>query len=249
MAMQDNIQVGDIFGRLKIISPPYPKQTKNCKRWYVTCQCQCENKTIKDIRVDSLVNGYIKSCGCIQKENAAYQSLSRKKCNQYDLSGTYGIGYALNYNKQNENSFFFDLEDYDKIKEYYWHFDKDGYLICNKQLKEIQHSIRMHRLIMNCPKDLQIDHINLKKNDNRKENLRICTYKENCRNRNSGRNTSGTIGVSYISKINKWCASIFVNEKQIRLGYFKSKEEAINARLKADKKYFGDFSYNLNKFK
>ena len=45
-------------------------------------QIKVSNKTIKDIRVDSLINGHIKSCGCIQKENAAYQSLSRKKYNR-----------------------------------------------------------------------------------------------------------------------------------------------------------------------
>ena len=43
------------------------------------------------------------------------------KTNKYDLSGEYGIGYDSNGQK-----FYFDLEDYDKIKNYCWYED------CNK---------------------------------------------------------------------------------------------------------------------
>lgn len=42
----------------------------------------------------------------------------------------------------------------------------------------------LHRLIMSCPPDKVVDHINGNPLDNRKCNLRICTHKENCLNRN-----------------------------------------------------------------
>lgn len=54
----------------------------------------------------------------------------------------------------------------------------------------------------------------------------------------NSRNTSGYKGVSYHKKNKKWQASITVNYKRIYLGYFTNKQEAIEARLAAEKKYF-----------
>ena len=47
-----------------------------------------------------------------------------RKYNTYDLSGDYGIGYT-----EEGNEFSFDLEDYDKIKNYYWNIDNKGYIL------------------------------------------------------------------------------------------------------------------------
>lgn len=97
-----------------------------------------------------------------------------RKYNRYDLSGEYGIGWT---NKDEE--FYFDLEDYDKIKDYCWYFD-------NRYLKarDIKGSysgkrVRMHRLVTNCPDDLEPNHKNRNTLDNRKENLEIVTHQEN----------------------------------------------------------------------
>ena len=46
---------------------------------------------------------------------AEYSKLYHKKYNTYDLSGEYGIGYS-NSGKE----FYFDLDDYDLIKEIYY---------------------------------------------------------------------------------------------------------------------------------
>ena len=48
--------------------------------------------------------------------------------------------------------------------------------------------------------------------------------------RMKGNNTSGFVGVSYYKKYNKWSASITIDCKVVFLGYFKIKEEAVQAR-------------------
>ena len=40
-------------------------------------------------------------------------------------------------------------------------------------------TIRMHRLIMDCPKGMEVDHLNSDRLDNKRANLKICTHSEN----------------------------------------------------------------------
>ena len=241
MAVQDNIKIGDIYNRLKVIELPYKNENK---RWYVLCECTCDNHIIKPIRVDSLVGGDVKSCGCLLRENAKKQGKLGHKTNKYDLTGEYGIGYTSNYNEHNENFFYFDLEDYDKIKDYCWCFDKDGYLMTMIKKK----NVKMHRLIMNCPKELEVDHIKHREdgsgteNDNRKFNLRICKHYQNCANRKYRKNVFGCQGVGF--KNGLWYAHIQVNGKDIFLGEFSQYEDAVKARKTAEDMYQGEFSYD-----
>jgi hypothetical protein len=87
------------------------------------------------------------------------------------------------------------------------------------------------------PED-QIDHINGNKKDNRLENLRAVSNRENLRNKKIYKNnTSGTIGVSFYKSKQGYQASIKINGKRKNLGVFKNKEEAIAARAAANIKY------------
>lgn len=180
-----------------------------------------------------LRNGRIASCGCLHKETAQKQGKANKKYNRYDLTGEYGIGYTLK-----DEPFYFDLEDYDLIKDYCWAINKDGY-VYNKTKK----LILMHRLIMNAPNDKLVDHIYHKKNDNRKSQLRLCSSSENVRNRSISNSSSGVCGVYWYKREEKWSAEIVVNDQKISLGLFNDKEQAIKVRKEAELKYFGDFSY------
>jgi hypothetical protein len=77
----------------------------------------------------------------------------------------------------------------------------------------------------------QIDHINRIKTDNRIENMRGATPSENVINTGLRKdNTSGCKGVSFCSIHNKWVSKIVRNNRVYHIGYFRSKEEAINAR-------------------
>lgn len=85
---------------------------------------------------------------------------------------------------------------------------------------------------------ISIDHINHIRSDNRWSNLRIATQSENCRNMPLlSSNSSGFCGVSWSKTKNNWRAYIKIGEKTIHLGYFKSKDNAIAARLSANAHY------------
>lgn len=160
--------------------------------------------------------------------------------NRYEIKEDYVIGYDIN-----DNKFYIDLDDYEKVKQYQWYKDDKGYFMNNK-LK-----IRLHNFIMN---DKFIDHINRNKSDNRKYNLRKCTTLENNINRSIMKsNTSNFIGVSkgkYSKrKGNTWRAYIGINKKYITLGSYHNLKDAIKARLKAEKEYFGEFAPQRHLFK
>lgn len=116
----------------------------------------------------------------------------------------------------------------------------DGYLVAG-EINNGRKMILMHQLISG--KKYQ-DHINGNKMDDRKDNLRDATHSQN--NMNKGiqkNNTSGTTGVVFDKRRNKWCAQIKINKKNIRLGYYIDKNNAIKARKEAEEKYFGEFAY------
>ena len=97
----------------------------------------------------------------------------------------------------------------------------------------------MHRRIMNAPKGKVIDHINSNTLDNRRENLRVCSQKENMQNLRSGPNKTGFRGVNAIG--NGFAANI--KSGGIRyLGYFKQAEDAARAYDAAAVETFGQFA-------
>jgi len=61
------------------------------------------------------------------------------------------------------------------------------------------HRLHMHRVVMNAPAGMDVDHKNGDRLNNCKENLRICTRSENTRNKKLRRDsTSGFKGVYYV---------------------------------------------------
>ena len=159
------------------------------------------------------------------------------KTNKYDLTREYGVGWTSNTDRE----FYFDLEDYDKIKDYCWSekISDDGYHSLQAWSPTLKKVIRMHWLL-GCK---WYDHINLNPLDNRKANLRIASSAENAQNRSkSTKNTSGVIGVSWNTKRQVWAAQLTVEHKHLFLGYFTNKTDAILARLKAENKYHKNFA-------
>jgi len=121
------------------------------------------------------------------------------------------------------------------IKRYKGHSTK--YLVI--RFKRICY--RAHRLayILGGGKGLdetkEVDHINHDGLDNRFENLRIVSHKENLKNQKLNRaNTTGYQGVHFQKNRNKYTAYIKINKKKINLGYFLTAEEAYKARKKKE---------------
>ena len=138
-----------------------------------------------------------------------------------------------------------DNDDLEKCSKLTWHYAK------NKDSKYIQTRIKgtmvkLHRYIMNIStSNLVVDHINRNPLDNRKSNLRICSYKENSFNKSIRvDNTSGIPGVSFHKTNKKWRAKIKYNNLTIHLGYFEDINEALINRRVAEEILFGEYSPN-----
>jgi hypothetical protein len=144
-----------------------------------------------------------------------------------------------------------DIDDYDFLNQFKWQASKrkDGAAFyasrCawDKDLKR-QKTVTMTRVIMGVTDSrVFVDHISGNTLDNRKVNLRTCTYAENCRNRSKQKNnSSGFKGVSFKRPTNRWVAQIMVNGNYIHLGYFFTLEEAAAKYNEAALKYHGEYA-------
>lgn len=136
-----------------------------------------------------------------------------------------------------------DREDFQLVKDYTWGLSKTGYVYTKNP-----NSIYIHRIIMKCPKDKTVDHIDLNKLNNRKENLRICEHMQNTWNRKKysgsrfGGCTSKYKGVRSRNTNEAWEARIKVNKTQLTIGIFSSELAAANAYNYFAKIYHGEFA-------
>lgn len=88
-----------------------------------------------------------------------------------------------------------------------------------------------------------IDHIDGNRSDDRWCNLREATPAQNARNRGkSNRNTSGKVGVHPVKATGKWGAEICVNGRNLKLGAFECRADAVAARCEAERHHFGAFA-------
>ena len=140
--------------------------------------------------------------------------------------------------------FIIDNDDAERVKQHKWViFKAKNQGTSNSIYKYYAISstknILLHRFITNAKKGQVVDHLNCNTFDNRKCNLKLCTYSENGRNRikHSRKSPKSIIGVYYNKNVDKWYAYINVDGKRLSLGYYKEEQDAIDARLAAEVKY------------
>lgn len=97
-----------------------------------------------------------------------------------------------------------DIEDIERCKKVgIWSITKAGYVV-NCKTKTY-----LHRFIMNCPDDMEVDHIHHNPLDNRKSELRLATsVQQKYNTKLRADNTSGHRGIYWDTERQKWHINI-----------------------------------------
>jgi hypothetical protein len=131
-----------------------------------------------------------------------------------------------------------DDEDYEWLNKRKWNVFKPSHTV-NHELyyarrtwyfgkvdgKRVEVGVLMHRLIMGAKDGEIVDHINNNSLDNRKENLRIVTHRENQLNRVQN-TTSKCPGVYFDKSKQRYICMIVINGKHKNFGGFKDEKDA-----------------------
>lgn len=238
--------IGRRFGKLTVEEFVGHKKKGREEETYWLCHCDCGHYTTVTTR--NLCSGHTKSCGCLKLESMPPAWDKLHQYNEYKCCGDYYIGYTHNTGKE----FYFDADDYDRVSQYCWNENSHGYITTQvwngfKQSRKVfaLHVFIMHRENADQSDGIRVDHIKTEnKNDCRKSNLRLVMWYQNAMNRQRNKNnTSGYTGVRQ-NKNGTWTASIGYQKKQITIGTYKTKQEAIDARIRKEDELFGEYGYH-----
>jgi hypothetical protein len=140
-----------------------------------------------------------------------------------------------------------DDEDYELVSRYNWQAVTNGvhwYAVCTIYEDDgTQWSLRMHRLIIDAPDDMEVDHVNRNTLDCRRNNMRLATRGQNNSNRvmPQGANGSGYRGV-YRTTSGRWRAQIKHGGIIHQLGSYDTPEQAARVWDEAAKQMHGEFA-------
>lgn len=118
-----------------------------------------------------------------------------------------------------------DDEDFERLSRHKWTYN-NGYAMRKDRNRQW---IGIHRAVLNASAEQHVDHINGDTLDNRQENLRLCTARQNVCNSGPRGGTSKFKGVYWFRWKNKWAAQIRCKGEKYHLGYFDSEVEAAKA--------------------
>lgn len=134
---------------------------------------------------------------------------------------------------------FVDDEDFEYLNQWKWYVYIDRiYRYAVRKEYESGKRIKMHRIILNAPDNLFVDHIDHNGLNNQKNNIRLCNNTQNQWNMKGRRN--GLKGVTIEN--NRFRAAIKYQGKTIHLGNFKTEIEAGKAYDNKAKELFGEFA-------
>jgi hypothetical protein len=136
-----------------------------------------------------------------------------------------------------------DDQDIALLERYTWRRDKNGYAQRRTSLNGKEgYNMFLHREIMGAVKGQVVDHISGDIDDNRRENLRICTNNQNIKNQKKQRVKTSSIykGVSLVK--GRWQAQIGHEKQHYYLGMFDDEMLAAHAYNKAAVALHGEYA-------
>ena len=157
-----------------------------------------------------------------------------------------GVGYC-----QGGIKFYFSPEDFHIVSSHNWYAKITHGHPCAVVASDVADNgkrceLYLHRAIIGIERGVGVvDHIDGNPLNNKRENLRVCSVGENNRNINPysrKNNKSGRVGVFWHAKLKKWVAVIRHNNVLKHIGVFEQFDDAVSARVEAEKKYFGEFA-------
>ena len=153
---------------------------------------------------------------------------------------------VFNSKKNNFIKVFVDDEDFERVKKYSWHLTKTGYVRTNYTYASgIRGPLYLSRFVLGIVEqnlDIEINHKNRNKLDNRKENLEKCSHIRNMWNigPSIGKKLKGSF---FHKQSGKWQSYIMYKYKKIYLGLFSSELDAAKAYDRAACYYYGEHAY------
>lgn len=218
------------FGRLMVVSRATPLNYR--ARWHCVCSC---GKT-KDVLEQNLLNGHVKSCGCLLSQEVRARITKYNGKNNRELHGEtktrlYGIWASMK------------SRCYLKTSSSYSNYGLRGIRVCD-EWKSSFLAFKAWSLANGYTDSLTLDRINVD-GDYCPSNCRwVSLSVQGFNKRIQNRNTSGCVGVSFNKQERKWVAYISKNRTFHFLGTFANKDDAIAARKQAEQYYYCQQSPN-----
>ncbi|MDP2662864.1 MAG: AP2 domain-containing protein [Dehalococcoidia bacterium] len=128
-----------------------------------------------------------------------------------------------------------DTADLDKVAgiDARWHAtwckESQTYYVAARDWSNGGKKLYLHRLIIDAPNDLDVDHIDHNGLDNQRLNLRLATNGENQQNRlgpAASNRTSGVLGVYWHTTRRRWCVNLTVDRRKVYIGKYRHLEDA-----------------------
>lgn len=209
------LEVGERFGRLVVLEKDTSYKSDKNVKWIVQCDCGC----VKSLQGSQLRSGSTKSCGCFLEEKRG------KKRETHGMSKTKEYNTWTGVVNRTSNA----TESTRK-----WYFDK-GIGMSEEWRSSFE---QFYADLGPCPEGYSLDRID-PSGDYCKENCRWASLELQAINKGLySNNSSGKTGVSFSKKNSRWVAYIYVGPDRIHLGSFMTYENAVEARLKAEEKYW-----------
>lgn len=218
-----NYLMGMKFSRLFVKSEAGSNK-KKLKQWL--CVCDCGNEKV--VAGSDLISGNTKSCGCLNIERIRERSLKHGHTKQYKLSPEYQSWRSM-------------IKRCTQIKNVAYHnYGGRGIKVCDRWIERFENFFE--DMGKKPSPNQSLDRIDVNGNYE-PGNCKWSTGFEQSRNqRLSRKSNSGVRGVSWNARDKLWYAVINVDKKRKHIGCFKTKEEAIEERRKAELKYWGKSS-------